>query len=82
MFSWLGRIKTIAIEAVAVLLAILAAWAVGMRKGEKAADNANAAAAAKATTAAITKTNTASQRVDALPTEQVQQELHDKWSRD
>ena len=83
MFSdFLGRIQGYAIAFGAFLLAVGAALLIGFRKGEKSADNANAAASAKATNEAIVTTNTVSQRVDALPPDQVQQELKDKWSRD
>ena len=82
MLAIFTKIKLYAAALGAVLLAVLGALAVGFRKGEKSADSANAASAAKATNDAIAKTNAASQRVDTLPPDQVQQELQSKWSRD
>jgi len=78
----LDKLKSAALWLGGFLLAVGAALLFGFRKGEKTADNANAAAAAKATNEAITKTNEASQRVNALPPNEVRQELQDKWSRD
>lgn len=80
--AFFARIQGYAIAIGAFLLAVGGALLLGFRKGEKSADNANAAASAKATNEAITKTNAASQRVDALPPDEVKQELQDKWSRD